>query len=90
MYSLSDADPVFEAVPETEVAKKEAFQKLDSVLPQEAIVASATSTFFADLVVVWSRRLEYVLNAQSLKLACLVPLVELSPYKAARPVQRMR
>ena len=49
LSSLSNADLVFEAVPETEVAKKEAFQKLDSVLPHQAIFVSTTSTFLADL-----------------------------------------
>ncbi len=80
LSSLSNADLVFEAVPETEVAKKEAFQKLDIVLPPEAIVASTTSTFLADLVAGWSRRPEYVLNAHFLNPAFLVPLVEVSPH----------
>ena len=59
---------------------KEAFQKLDIVLPTEAIVASTTSTFLADLVAGWSRRPEYVLNAHFLNPAFLVPLVEVSPH----------
>ena len=84
LSSLSNADLVFEAVPETEVAKKEAFQKLDSVLPQEAIVASTTSTFIADLVAGWSRRPEYVLNAHFLNPAFLVPLVEVSPHEGTK------
>ena len=80
LSSLSNANLVFVAVPETEVAKKEAFQKLDIVLPTGAIVASTTSTFVADLVAGWTRRPEYVLNAHFLNPAFLVPLVDVSPH----------
>ncbi len=57
------------------MAKKEVFQKLDSVLLHEAIVAFTTSTFLADLVAGWSARPEYVLNTHFLNPAFLVPLV---------------
>lgn len=81
LSSLSNTDVVFEAVPETEVAKKEAFRKLESVLPHQAIVAPTTLTFLADLLAEWSTRPEYVLNAHFLNPAFLMPLVEVSPHE---------
>ena len=57
---------------------------MDSVLPHEAIVATTTSIFFADLVAGWSRRPKYALNAHFLNPAFLVPLVEVSPHDGTK------
>ena len=85
LASLSKCELIFEAVPETEAAKKEALRKLDLVLSEATIVASTTSTFLADLVASWSTRPEYVLNAHFLNPAFLVPLIEVSPHQGTRP-----
>ena len=82
LAALADCDLVFEAVPETEDAKKQAFAQLDAVLPDTAIIASTTSTFLADLIASWSDRPQRVLNAHFLNPAFLVPLVEVSPHAA--------
>ena len=55
-------------MPETEVVKEEAFQKLDSVLSDKAIVASTTSTFLADLVE------EGVATAEEVDRLCVIVL----------------
>lgn len=81
---LSDTGYLFEAVPETEAAKKEAFAALDAALPQSAIIASTTSTFLADMVASWSNHPERVLNAHFLNPAFLVPLVEVSPHQGTK------
>ena len=80
LAQLADCDLVFEAVPETEEAKKQAFAQLDAALPEAAIIASTTSTFLADLVASWSAHPQRVLNAHFLNPAFLVPLVEVSPH----------
>jgi 3-hydroxybutyryl-CoA dehydrogenase len=81
LAALAECDLLFEAVPETEEAKKQAFAQLDTVLPEAAIIASTTSTFLADLVASWSAHPERVLNAHFLNPAFLVPLVEVSPHE---------
>ena len=43
LAALAECDLLFEAVPETEEAKKQAFAQLDTVLPEAVIIASTTS-----------------------------------------------
>jgi 3-hydroxybutyryl-CoA dehydrogenase len=77
--ALADVRVVFEAVPETEDAKRDAFAFIDAHAKPDAIVASTTSTFLSTHLSGLSRRPQHFLNAHWLNPAFLVPLIELSP-----------
>lgn len=70
---------IFEAVPETEEAKKATLAFIDAHADDDAIVASTTSTFLSTHLADFSDRPERFLNAHWLNPAFLVPLIELSP-----------
>jgi 3-hydroxybutyryl-CoA dehydrogenase len=77
--SLRDVRYVFEAVPETEDAKREALAFIHANAEQDAIIASTTSTFLSTHLSAYSGRPARFLNAHWLNPAFLVPLIELSP-----------
>ncbi|WP_425402964.1 3-hydroxybutyryl-CoA dehydrogenase [Hwanghaeella sp.] len=83
--ALSDAAVIFEGVPETLEAKREAFDIVSAAAPADAIVASTTSTILADELQAMVSPPERFLNAHWLNPAYLVPLVELSPGAATDP-----
>lgn len=83
--ALSDAAVIFEGVPETLEAKREAFDIVSAAAPADAIVASTTSTILADELQAMVSLPERFLNAHWLNPAYLVPLVELSPGAATDP-----
>jgi 3-hydroxybutyryl-CoA dehydrogenase len=70
---------IFEAVPETEDAKRAALALIDRTADTEAIVASTTSTFLSTQLSGLSGRPRRFLNAHWLNPAYIVPLIELSP-----------
>jgi 3-hydroxybutyryl-CoA dehydrogenase len=70
---------VFEAVPETEEAKREALAFIHANTDKDAIVASTTSTFLSTHLAGYSGRPTRFLNAHWLNPAFLVPLIEVSP-----------
>ena len=70
---------IFEAVPETEEAKRAGLAAIDRDADREAIVASTTSTFLSTQLSDLSRRPRRFLNAHWLNPAFIVPLIELSP-----------
>jgi 3-hydroxybutyryl-CoA dehydrogenase len=70
---------IFEAVPETEDAKRTALATVDRVADTDAIVASTTSTFLSTHLSEFSGRPSRFLNAHWLNPAFIVPLIELSP-----------
>jgi 3-hydroxybutyryl-CoA dehydrogenase len=72
---------VFEAVPETEEAKREGLAALNRAAEPDAIVASTTSTFLSTQLSALSGRPRRFLNAHWLNPAFIVPLIELSPTK---------
>ncbi|MGE0563476.1 MAG: 3-hydroxyacyl-CoA dehydrogenase NAD-binding domain-containing protein, partial [Pseudolabrys sp.] len=72
---------VFEAVPETEDAKRAALKLIDETADKDAIVASTTSTFLSTQLSGYSSRPSHFLNAHWLNPAFIVPLIELSPTK---------
>jgi 3-hydroxybutyryl-CoA dehydrogenase len=76
---------VFEGVPETEAAKREALAFIDAHAPPDAIVASTTSTFLSTLLAGMTTRPARFLNAHWLNPAYLVPLVEVSPHAGTDP-----
>lgn len=70
---------VFEGVPETLEAKRDAFALLSARLGADCIIASTTSTIAADQLAPLVTNPERFLNAHWLNPAHLIPLVELSP-----------
>lgn len=78
--ALAAIPVVFEGVPETEVAKAEAFAFIDAIAPPDAIVASTTSTFLSSRLAAMNAAPARFLNAHWLNPAFLVPLVEVSPH----------
>lgn len=92
LYPLDRADEglrgvefVFEAVPETDAAKREGLALIDRYAGRDAVVASTTSTYLATQLAGWSDRPETFLNAHWLNPAFIVPLVEVSPTDETLP-----
>ena len=83
--ALSDADVVFEGVPETMEAKVPAFELISDHARSDAIIASTTSTILSNDLQAHVTHPERFLNAHWLNPAYLVPLVELSPGDATDP-----
>jgi 3-hydroxybutyryl-CoA dehydrogenase len=83
--ALNSADVIFEGVPETLPAKREALALLSRFARPEAIIASTTSTIMADELQALVAPPERFLNAHWLNPAYLVPLVEVSPGKGTAP-----
>lgn len=84
--ALKDVRFVFEAVPETDDAKREALSLIDRAAGEDAVVASTTSTYLSTQLSRWSGRPARFLNAHWLNPAFIVPLVEISPTDATEPV----
>jgi 3-hydroxybutyryl-CoA dehydrogenase len=80
--ALSGARIVFEAVPETDDAKRYALALIGKGADADAIIASATSTYLSTQLSDLCGRRDRFLNAHWLNPAFLVPLVELSPTPA--------
>jgi len=76
--ALRDADLIFEAVPETLEAKRDAFARICGIASKEAILASTTSTILVTDLVALVTHPGRLLNAHWLNPAYLIPLVEIS------------
>ncbi len=76
---------VFEGVPETVDAKREAFDYACRFLPEDALLASTSSTILSTELAALVTRPERFLNAHWLNPAYLIPLVELSPHPGTAP-----
>jgi 3-hydroxybutyryl-CoA dehydrogenase len=79
--AVAAADVVFEGVPETLTAKREALELISRLARPDAILASTTSTIMADELQAFVAPPGRFLNAHWLNPAYLVPLVEVSPGK---------
>ena len=77
--ALSEADVIFEAVPEVMAAKQAALALIGARARPDAIVASTTSTMAVDSLAEHVAHPERFLNAHYLNPAYLIPLVEISP-----------
>ncbi len=77
--AIATADVIFEGVPETLEAKREAFSEIGTYASANAIIASTTSTILSNDLAPMVSNPERFLNAHWLNPAFLVPLVELSP-----------
>ena len=82
---LPQADLLFEAVPEVMAAKADALAFACRSLPDEAVVASTSSTFLSTALAGMVARPQRFLNAHWLNPAHLIPLVELSPHPGTAP-----
>jgi 3-hydroxybutyryl-CoA dehydrogenase len=83
--ALRDVDILFEGVPETLDAKREAFAFAGPHLRDDAIVASTTSTILADELAAFVAKPDRFLNVHFLNPPLLIPLVELQPAKTTAP-----
>jgi 3-hydroxybutyryl-CoA dehydrogenase len=90
--ALARAAVVFEAVPETLEAKREAFARLSRDCAPDAILASTTSTILVTELAPMVDRPGRLLNAHWLNPAYVIPLVELSTHAGTAPevVARLR
>lgn len=77
--ALTDATFVFEGVPEVMSMKQMALELLSSLAPDDAIIASTTSTFSADELAKFVSLPSRFANAHWLNPAFLIPVVEVSP-----------
>ncbi len=82
---LSEADYVFECVPEVLDAKRDALGRISDAVGSEAIIASTTSTMLVDQLAEFVAAPERFLNAHWLNPAYLIPLVEVSPGDQTAP-----
>ena len=89
---LSNFDLIFEAVPETLEAKREAFARICKLASPQAILASTTSTILVTDLVPLVTHAERLLNAHWLNPAYLIPLVELSVHggTSKEVIERLR
>jgi 3-hydroxybutyryl-CoA dehydrogenase len=82
---LSESELIFEAVPETLEAKRDAFERLCKLASPQAILASTTSTILVTDLVPLVTRPERLLNAHWLNPAYVIPLVEISAHAGTSP-----
>ncbi|MCB5364125.1 3-hydroxybutyryl-CoA dehydrogenase [Pusillimonas sp. CC-YST705] len=96
---LQEAEPVlaaarliYEAVPETLEAKRDALGRLGQLAAPDALVASTTSTMLASDLSPMITHPERFMNAHWLNPAYLIPLVEISAHPGTSPdaVKRLR
>ena len=84
---LSQAEIIFEAVPETIEAKRDAFARICELAAPDAVLASTTSTILVTDLVPLVTQPQRLLNAHWLNPAYLIPLVELSVHPGtSKPV----
>ena len=78
--ALAEAELVFEGVPETLSAKREAFEQINHHCSDDAILTSTTSSILVTQLVELVRRPQRFLNMHWLNPAYLIPVVELSTH----------
>ena len=90
--ALRDAELVFEGVPETLAAKRDAFEQLSALCRDDAILTSTTSSILVTQLAALVRRPERFLNMHWLNPAYVIPVVELSTHPGTDPavVERTR
>ena len=88
--ALAATTVLFEAVPETLEAKREAFAEACRHLPADAVVASTSSTMLPGELASLVSGPGRFLNAHWLNPAYLIPLVEVAPHAGTDPVVLQR
>jgi 3-hydroxybutyryl-CoA dehydrogenase len=90
--ALGAADLVFEGVPETLAAKRDAFAQIGRHCRDDAILTSTTSSILVTQLAALVRRPERFLNMHWLNPAYVIPVVELSTHEgtSAEVLARLR
>src|SRR5262245_46546496 len=83
--ALAAAELVFEGVPETLEAKREAFEHINAHCPLDAILTSTTSSILVTQIAQFVKRPERFLNIHWLNPAYVIPVVELSHHDGTDP-----
>ena len=83
--ALAGAELVFEGVPETMEAKREAFEQINRHCTDDAILTSTTSSIVVTQLAALVRRPERFLNMHWLNPAYVIPVVELSCHPGTAP-----
>jgi 3-hydroxybutyryl-CoA dehydrogenase len=83
--ALADAELVFEGVPETLAAKRDAFEQINRHCGDDAILTSTTSSMLVTQLAELVHRPQRFLNMHWLNPAYLIPVVELSTHAATDP-----
>ena len=83
--ALAGTELVFEAVPETIEAKRDAFAMLSEWCSGEAILTSTTSSMAVSQLAALVKRPERFLNVHWLNPAYIIPVVELSTHRGTAP-----
>ena len=84
-HALAQAELVFEGVPETLEAKREAFDRLNAWCRDDAILTSTTSSILVTEIAAFVRKPERFLNIHWLNPAYVIPVVELSHHPGTAP-----
>ena len=82
---LAGADIIFEGVPETPEAKRDALTRLGELASPQALIASTTSTMLASDLAPMVSNPQRFMNAHWLNPAYIIPLVEVSPHPGSDP-----
>ncbi|MDM0112647.1 3-hydroxybutyryl-CoA dehydrogenase [Variovorax sp. J22R133] len=83
--ALAAAELVFEGVPETLQAKREAFEHINEHCREDAILTSTTSSILVTQIAEFVKRPERFLNIHWLNPAYVIPVVELSHHAGTDP-----
>ena len=83
--ALKAAELVFEGVPETLAAKRDAFEQLNQHCRDDAILTSTTSSILVTQLAAMVRRPERFLNMHWLNPAYVIPVVEISCHPGTDP-----
>ena len=83
--ALAAAELVFEGVPETLEAKREAFEHINAHCRDDAILTSTTSSILVTQIAEFVQRPERFLNIHWLNPAYVIPVVELSYHAGTDP-----
>jgi 3-hydroxybutyryl-CoA dehydrogenase len=83
--ALAGAELVFEGVPETLQAKREAFEQINRHCSDDAILTSTTSSMLVTQLAELVHRPQRFLNMHWLNPAYLIPVVELSTHASTDP-----
>jgi 3-hydroxybutyryl-CoA dehydrogenase len=88
--ALRDAELVFEGVPETMEAKRDAFERLNAWCSDDAILTSTTSSILVTQLAALVHRPERFLNMHWLNPAYVIPVVEMSTHAGTSAVALAR
>jgi 3-hydroxybutyryl-CoA dehydrogenase len=83
--ALADAELVFEGVPETMEAKRDAFAQINRLCKPDAILTSTTSSILVTQLAELVEQPERFLNMHWLNPAYVIPVVELSTHPGTSP-----